>query len=81
MIKFLPSHPLYGAFDSFTEVVPQKVLFKCAFSTFRPNNNLQEVHLNLIDDSFVVLTKEKKIPFCNQLDNYSIEKVLFSKHN
>lgn len=59
MIKFLHSHPLFGAFDSFIEVVPMSVLCKCVFSTFRPSNNLQEVHLNLVNDSMVVLTKEK----------------------
>lgn len=59
MINFLPTYPLFGAFDSFTEVVPQELLFQCAFSAFKPNHNYQEVHLNLIDDSLVVLTKEK----------------------
>lgn len=35
------------------------VLFKCSFLAFRFSNKLQEVHLNLVDDSLVVLTKEK----------------------
>lgn len=59
MITFLPTHPLFGAFDFVTEAVPQAVLFKCAFSAFRPHDNPQEVHLNLNGDSLVVLTKEK----------------------
>lgn len=45
MLKFLPSHPLFGAFSSFTKAVPLAVLFKCAFSAFRPNDKPQEVHL------------------------------------
>lgn len=61
MIKFLPKHPLYSAFDSFTEVVPMVIMSKCAFSAFRPRHNYQEIHLNLVDDSLVVLTKEKFI--------------------
>lgn len=61
MIKFLPKHPLYSAFDSFTEVVPMVIMSKCAFSAFRPSHNYQEIHLNLVDDSLVVLTKEKFI--------------------
>ena len=58
LLKFLSSHPLFGAFDSFTEAVPFFVLFKCAFSVFRPSHNLQEFHLNLVDDYMVMLTKE-----------------------
>lgn len=59
MIKFLTKHPLYGEFNAFTEAVPMTVLFKCAFYVFRPSHNLQEVHLNLVDDSLVVITKDK----------------------
>lgn len=59
MIKYLPTHPLFGAFESFIEVVPQAILFKCAFYAFRPLDKQQEIHLYLIDDSLVVLTKEK----------------------
>lgn len=45
MIKILPTHPLFGTFDSFTEAVPQAILFKCVFYEFRPLNKLQEIHL------------------------------------
>lgn len=65
MIKFLPSHLEFGAFDSFADVVPLSALFKCAFSAFRPINNLQEVHLNLFDDSLVILTKDKYLNAIN----------------
>ena len=65
MIKYLSSHPLFGAFNSFTNVVPLSTLLKCDFSTFHPNNNPQEVHLTLIDDSLVVLTKTKFLEAIN----------------
>lgn len=65
MIKFLPTHPLSRAFDSFNDVVSQEVMFKCAFSTFRPHDKTHEVHLNLIDDSLVVLTKDKFLSTIN----------------
>ena len=65
MIKFLPSHPMFRAFESFKEVVPLSVLFKCTFSVFRPSHNLQEVHLNLVDDFVVVLSKEKSLNAIN----------------
>lgn len=65
MIKFLPTHPLFGAFDSFTKAVPLVVLFKYAFSAFRPSHNPHEVHLNLVDESMVVLTKEKYLSAIN----------------
>ena len=59
MIKFLKNHPLFGPFDAFTEIVPISTLFKCAFSAYRPLQNPQEVHLNLVNDALVILTKEK----------------------
>lgn len=59
MFKFLPKHPLYGAFNSFTEVVLLPTLFKCTFYAFCPSHNLQVMYLNLVDDSLVVLTKNK----------------------
>ena len=65
MIKFLLKHPLYGAFNSFTEVVPLPTLFKCAFTVCRPSQNLQEIYLNLVDDSLVVLTKAKFLEAIN----------------
>lgn len=40
MIKFLPSQTLFGAFDSFTKVVPLSVLFKSTFLAFQPSSNL-----------------------------------------
>lgn len=55
----LPTHPFFGAFDSFTEEVPLAVVFKCAFSASRRSHNLHEVHLNLVDDYLVVLSKKK----------------------
>ena len=51
MIKFLKNHILFGPFDAFTDVIPVSTLFKCAFSAYRPLENPQEVHLNLINDS------------------------------
>lgn len=65
VIKYISNHPLFGAFDSFTDVVPQSTLFKCAFYAYRPLNILNEVHPNLIDDSLVVLTKEKFLSAIN----------------
>lgn len=65
MINFLLTHPLFGAIDSFTEVVAQDVSLKCAFSAFKPHEKPQEVHLNLIGDSLVVLTKEKFLAAIN----------------
>ncbi|KAL7615706.1 hypothetical protein Lser_V15G03411 [Lactuca serriola] len=73
MIKFLQNHPLYGPFDAFTDVVPLSTLFKCAFSAYRPLNNLQEVHLNLVDDSLVILSKEKFLNIINLLIHPSIK--------
>ncbi|KAL7594601.1 hypothetical protein Lser_V15G29705 [Lactuca serriola] len=67
MIKFISNHPLFGAFDSFIDVVPLSTLFKCAFSAYRPLNNLQEVHLNLVDDSLVILNKDKFLTAINLL--------------
>lgn len=57
MTTFLPKHALYGAFDSFTEAFPMAIMFKCAFSAFRPSHNYQEIHLNLVVNSFVVLLR------------------------
>lgn len=65
MIKFIPSHPLFGAFDSFNDVVPLFTLFKCAFSACHLLHNLQEVHLHLIDESQVMLTKTKFLEAIN----------------
>lgn len=61
IIKFLPNRHLFGAIDSFIEAVPQAIMFKCAFSAFRPLDKPQEIHLLLINESLVVLTKEKFI--------------------
>ena len=65
MINFLISHPLFGAFNSFNDVVPIPTLFKCAFSAFRPNSNPQEVYLNLIGNSLVILSKAKFLDAIN----------------
>lgn len=67
MIKFISNHPLSGSFDAFTDVVPLSTLFKCAFSAYRPLTNLQEVHLNLMDDSLVIMTKDKFLNAINLL--------------
>lgn len=67
MIKFLPKHPMFGAFNAFTKAVPMVVLFKCAFSTLHASINLQEVHLNLVDDSLVVLTKQNFLNSINHM--------------
>ncbi|XP_052621215.1 uncharacterized protein LOC111897072 [Lactuca sativa] len=73
MIKFLSNHPLFGPFDSFTDVVPLSTLFKCAFSVYRSLENPQEVHLNLVNDSLVMLTKEKFLTAINLLVHPSIK--------
>lgn len=65
IIKFLSTYPLFGAFYSFNEVVRQDVLFKCAFFAFRPNDKPQEIHLCLIEDSLVILSKEKFLEAIN----------------
>ena len=67
MIQFIKNHPLAGPFDSFTDVVPISTLFKCDFSTFHHLKNLQEVHLNLVDDSLVILTKDNFLNAINLL--------------
>ncbi|CAH1412948.1 unnamed protein product [Lactuca virosa] len=67
MIKFLNNHPLFGPFDAFTDVVPLSALFKCAFSAYRPLENPQEVHLNLVNVSLVILNKEKFLNAINLL--------------
>lgn len=65
LIKFIQSHPLFGAFDSFMDVVPLPTLLRCDFSAFLPNHNSQEVHLTLIEGSMVVLTKSKFLEATN----------------
>ena len=65
MIKFLKNHLPVGPFDTFTDVVSPSTLYKCAFSAYRPLNNLQEVHLNLVNDSLVILTKEEFLSAIN----------------
>ncbi|XP_023752234.1 uncharacterized mitochondrial protein AtMg00820-like [Lactuca sativa] len=54
-------------------VVPVSTLFKSAFSTYRPLENPQEVHLNLINDSLVILSKEKFLSAINLLVHPSIK--------
>ena len=80
MIQFLSKHLLFGLYNAFTKVIPLPTLFKCAFSTFRPSHNLQEVHLNLVDDSFVVLPKAK-FPEAINLRIMSITKFFSPGHN
>ena len=73
MIKFLKNHPLFGPFDAFTDVVPVSTLFNNAFSAYRPLENPQEVHLNLINGSLVILSKEKFLTAINLLVHPSIK--------
>ena len=63
----LKNHTLFGPFDAFTDIVTLSTLYKCAFYAYRPLNNLQEVHLNLVNDSLVILTKEKFLNAINLL--------------
>ena len=67
MIKFLPNHLLFGPFDAFTDVFPLSTLYECAFSAYRPLNNLQEVPSHQLNDSLVILTKEKFLNAINLL--------------
>lgn len=67
IINFISNHPLFGPFDSFTDVVPLSTLLKCAFSAYRPLNKLQEVHLNLVDNSLLILNKDKFLTAINLL--------------
>jgi len=73
MIKHLKNHILFHLFNAFTDVVPVSALFKCALSTYRPMENPQEVHLNLVNDSLVILTKEKFLTSINLLIHPSIK--------
>ena len=73
MIKFLLNHHLFGPFDSFTDVVPLSTLFNCAFSVYRALENPEEVHLNLVNDSLVILTKEKFLTAINLLVHPSVK--------
>ena len=73
IIKYLKNHLLFGPFDAFTDVIPLSTLYKCAFSAYCPIDNPQEVHLNLINDSLVILTKEKFLNAINLLVHPSIK--------
>ena len=42
-------------------------LFKCTFTVFCPLNNLQEVHLNLVNGSLVILTRDNCLNAINLL--------------
>lgn len=50
-------HPLFNAFDSIADIVPVSSHYKVVFSTYRPIEDITNVHLNLIVDSTTILTK------------------------
>ncbi|CAI9264800.1 unnamed protein product [Lactuca saligna] len=65
MLWFQKKHILFGQFDAFTDVILISIMFKCVFSTYRPEEPHDQVKFQLTNDSTESLTKNKFIPAIN----------------
>lgn len=65
MIRYLPKHPHFGPFDVIIDVIRMPFFFKCVFSTYIPEEDLDQICFKLANDSMVVLTKSKFLDAIN----------------